>query len=63
MHVHKLLLPLGDAGGKVQHIILAEGEEVRDRQCMMLKEFSVHLRFKGVNISVSPAVVCMHAIT
>lgn len=40
----KLLLLLGYEGGKVQRIILAEREEECDRQCIMLKEFSLHLR-------------------
>lgn len=43
-HAHKLLLLLGHEGDKVQHIILAQREEECDRQCMVLKEFSVHLR-------------------
>lgn len=39
----KVLLLLGNGGGEVQHIILAEREVECDRQYMMLKEFSVHL--------------------
>lgn len=40
----KVLILLGNGGGEVQHIIWAASEVECDRQYMMLKEFSVHLK-------------------
>lgn len=51
-HTHSRSQPLGNEGGKVQHIIL-----VKSRRFMTHMEFSVHV--KGVNISLYPDLVCV----
>lgn len=55
------MLLLGNEGAKVKHFILAERKEKCDRNLHDVQ--GILCTFKGVNISVSPVVVCMHAIT